>query len=479
MNPAHSTLLSGAQEPESAIPKGFDPHGIEPISEEHRDSSPMDQGWIWAGANIAPINWVLGTLGITLGLTLVETLIVLSVGNLAGCAVFGLFNIMGHRTGVNQMVLGRAAFGRRGAVIPAVMQGLLTMGWVGVNTWVVLDLAVALLGKIGIHGGDGLKYAVAAVVMAVQLGLATYGFKAIRTFERWTVPATVAVMAVMTVLALTQADLHWTSGTASTGGEKFTAVTQLLTAIGIGWGISWVPYSADYSRFVKKRYSGKSVFWATALGMYVPTVWLAALGACLASAGEGGDPSQLVIAAFGVMALPVLLLVMHGPVATNVLNLYSCALAALTVGVRAARWKVTLVAGVVASATLAAFMQSHSFAESFDHWMTSILVWISPWAAVMLVEFFILRRGRLDVNRLYDGSGPAWRWRSLAALGAGIVAAWSWQYGLVPAMQGPLALAMNNTDFSWAAGGLVAGGLHYLLARKEHRYGRHRQAAHH
>jgi purine-cytosine permease-like protein len=211
--------------------------------------------------------------------------------------------------------------------------------------------------------------------------------------------------------------------------------------------------------------------------MYVPTVWLAALGACLASTGQGGDPSELVIGAFGVMALPVLLLIMHGPVATNILNLYSCALAALSVGVRAARWKVTLVAGAVATAVLLVFMQSHSFAESFDHWMTSILVWISPWAAVMLTEFFILRRGRLDVAQLYNGHGPAWRWRALLALAAGIAAAWSWQYGLVPVMQGPIARSMHNTDFSWLAGAVVAGGLHYLLTRQEQRSIRHKHAA--
>ncbi|GHF37752.1 purine-cytosine permease family protein [Streptomyces griseosporeus] len=477
MNTAPRPLLPDAQKTEPApIPSSFDAHGVEPIPENGRDSSPRDQWWIWVGANVAPINWVLGALGITLGLNLVETLIVISLGNIVGCGVFGLFNMMGHRTGVNQMVLGRAAFGRKGAVVPGVMQGLLTMGWVGVNTWVVLDLAVALLGKIGIHGGEGLKYAVAGVVMAAQLGLAVFGFYAIRTFERWTVPATVLVMAVMTVLSLTQSDLHWTAGTAEGGTEKVTAVTQLLTAIGIGWGISWVPYSADYSRFVPARFSGRSVFWATALGMYVPTVWLAALGACLATTGQGGDPSELVISAFGVMALPVLLLIMHGPVATNILNLYSCALAALSVGVRAARWKVTLVAGAVATVVLLVFMQSHSFAESFDHWMTSILVWISPWAAVMLTEFFVLRRSRLDVAELFDDRAPAWRWRALLALAAGIAAAWSWQYGLVPLMQGPLARSMHHTDFSWLSGAVVAGGLHYLLTRSENRAARDRSA---
>ncbi|WP_436776222.1 cytosine permease [Yinghuangia sp. YIM S09857] len=464
---------------ENAAPAVFDPHGVDPIPPAGRDSTAWEQFWIWAGANIAPINWVLGALGVTLGLSLVETLLIVAVANVLGCAVFGVFNLMGHRTGVNQMVLGRSAFGRRGSIIPAVMQGLLAMGWVGVNTWVVLDLVVAMLGEIGIHGGTGLKYLVAAVIMAVQLGLALFGFYAIRTFEKWTVPVTVVVMAVMTVVALTQVDMDWTSSTATTPGDKFTAATRLVTAIGVGWAVSWLPYSGDYSRFVRPGTSDRKLVWAAALGMYVPTVWLAALGACLASAGESGDPSELVIGTFGALALPVLLLVMHGPIATNILNLYSCSLAALSVGLRTARWKVTLASGAVATLVLLVFLESNSFAHAFDNWMTSILVWISPWAGVMLVDFFVVQRGRPDVAALYepdrqDGPGghlrpgsrrvhPTYNRPGLISLACGIAAAWSCQYGLVGAMQGPIARSLGHIDLSWLAGLTVAGGLYYLL----------------
>jgi NCS1 nucleoside transporter family len=459
------------EQTEQTVP--FDAHGVDPIPPSSRDSTPWEQFWIWSGANIAPINWVLGALGITLGLSLTETLVVVALGNVLGCAVFGLFNVIGHRTAVNQMVLGRAPFGIRGAVVPGVVQGLLTMAWVGVNTWVVLDLVLAVLARMGVHGGVWLEYGVAAVIMVAQLGLALYGFYAIRTFEKYTVPATVAVMIVMTVLALAQADVDWTGGTAATPADKLTAVTQLVTAIGVGWGISWVPYSADYSRFVRPQASGRSVFWASALGMYLPTVWLAALGACLASAGNDGDPSDLVVSTFGVMAVPVLLLIMHGPVATNILNLYSCSLAALSVGIRVARWKLTLVAGTVASAVLVVFVRADSFAHAFDQWMVSILVWISPWAAIVLVDFFVLRRGRVDVAGLYAPAerSPYGSVRpgALCALGLGLIAGWSWQYGLVPLMQGPIARAMGGTDFSWLSGSVVAGGLYWLLAVRSRR----------
>ena len=306
----------------------IDPHGIEPIPDADRDSTPLQQFWIWSGANIAPINWVLGALGIILGLSLIETIIVVALGNVVGCALFGLFCVMGHRTGVNQMVLSRSAFGRRGAYVPGVAQLLLTMGWVGVNTWVVLDLTLGVLDEIGISGGTGLKYVIGFLLMAVQVVIAVYGFYLIRTFEKYTVPVAALIMVVMSVLAWTKSDVTWSNSTVH-GSDKLTSISQLLTAIGIGWGISWFTYSSDYTRFVSRKYTDKQVFWGTSLGMFIPTVWLAGLGASIASAGSDADPSQLVASVFGVMTIPVLLLIMHGPIATNILNNYSCSLAAL------------------------------------------------------------------------------------------------------------------------------------------------------
>ena len=446
----------------------IDPHGIEQIPDKDRDSTPVQQFWIWAGANIAPINWVLGALGIVLGLSLLETIIVITLGNVVGCAIFGLFCVMGHRTGVNQMVLSRSAFGRRGAYVPGVAQLLLTMGWVGVNTWVVLDLTLGVLDELGIEGGTGLKYVIGFALMAVQGLIAIYGFYLIRTFEKYTVPVAALIMVVMSVLAWTETDVVWNESTVS-GADKFTAITQLLTAIGVGWGISWLTYSSDYTRFVARRYTDRQVFWGTALGMFLPTVWLAALGASIASAGTETDPSQIVASVFGVMTIPVLLLIMHGPIATNILNLYSCSLAALSIGLRAARWKVTAAAAVVGSIALVAFIQSDSFATSFDQWIVSIVVWISPWAGITLVEYFVLRRGKVDVPALYEPPDTSpygdINWPAIVALVLGLAAGWAWEFGLVEPLQGPIAKATGDTDFSWAAGMLVAGGLYFLLGR--------------
>src|ERR1700757_937402 len=127
-----------------------DIHSIEPIPDADRDSTGLQQMWIWAGANIAPVNWALGALGIILKLGLRETIAVIIVGNLIGCAIFATFTVMGHKTGVNQMVLSRSAFGRRGAYLPSLLMFLMTLGWIGVNTYFPVKISMAILSQFGI-----------------------------------------------------------------------------------------------------------------------------------------------------------------------------------------------------------------------------------------------------------------------------------------------------------------------------------------
>src|SRR5271157_6045778 len=138
-----------------------------PVPDSARTSTAGHQFWIWSGANIAPINWVLGSLGIEIGLSLFQTVLVLVVGNIIGMAAFGFFVLMGQRSGVSQMVMARSAFGRRGAYLPAAIQGIISAGWCAVNTWIVLDLVLALIGKLGYHGGTNLKIVIVVLIMGL------------------------------------------------------------------------------------------------------------------------------------------------------------------------------------------------------------------------------------------------------------------------------------------------------------------------
>src|SRR5712664_1644824 len=326
-----------------------DIHSIEPIPDADRDSTGLQQMWIWAGANIAPVNWALGALGIILKLGLWETIAVIVIGNVVGCAIFAAFTVMGHKTGVNQMVLCRSAFGVRGAYLPSILMFLMTLCWIGVNTYFPVKISVAILGQFGVPDNWFVEIVVITLVMALQVGIGVYGFYAIRTFEKYTVPVTVAIMVLMSILAWTRPGVvNWNLTSTLPPGAHLAMITLLMTAIGVGWGISWVTWASDYSRFVPRSVPSSSVFWYSYVGMFVPTVWLAILGATIASTTMDTDPAKMVSAVFGgVTSLLVLLLVLHGPVATNILNVYSAALAAIrAMAVRDTRTAIALIAGI-------------------------------------------------------------------------------------------------------------------------------------
>lgn len=450
-----------------------DVHSIEPIPEADKDSTGPQQMWIWAGANIAPINWALGALGIVLKLGLWETIAVIVLGNIVGCAIFAAFTVMGHKTGVNQMVLCRSAFGRRGAYLPSVLMFLMTLGWIGVNTYFPVKIAVAILGQFGVGDTWLTNLVVCTVVMVIQVLIGIYGFYAIRTFEKYTVPVTAAIMVLMSILAWSRPGVvNWGLTSSLAPGAHLAMLTLLMTAIGVGWGISWVTWASDYSRFVPRTVSSQAVFWYSYLGMFVPTVWLAILGATVASVTLDTDPAKMVSAVFGgVTSILVLLMVLHGPIATNILNVYSAALAALSMGLRFSRTAIALIAGIVGYLVTIYFVFQPSFAKAFDNWMISLLLWMSPFAGVILADFFIRRKGRIDVAELYrEPAQSAYgdvNWGGIVAFLVGLVAGWSVEDGLVPALQGPISTKLlGGADLSWLVGIVVSGAVYLALSRR-------------
>src|SRR5262249_23940691 len=151
-------------------------------------------------------------------------------------------------------------------------------------TYFPVVLAVAILGHFGVHSSFGLKFVVVTVIMLIQVGIGVYGFYLIPSFEKYTLPVTFRVIALLSIPAPAQTGVvDWSLTTKLTGAAHFSAVSGLVTAIGVGWAISWVTWASDYSRFVPRTVSSKKVFWYSYAGLFVPTVWLAILGASIAS----------------------------------------------------------------------------------------------------------------------------------------------------------------------------------------------------
>ena len=191
----------------------------------------------------------------------------------------------------------------------------------------------------------------------------------------------------------------------------------------------------------------------------------------MASSSTNSDPAELVASLFGVMTVPVLLVIIHGAVAGNIENFYSAPLCFLAGGIKIKRWVGSIISGVIASAILVGFLSSTSFATTFTSYMDSFVIWTAAWGVIVIIDFFVLNRGRADVDALYASPERSRygdvRWRSLVALLVGLVAGWAFEHGGVSLFQGPISRAAGGVDFSWLAS-IVFGGLTYwLLCRSE------------
>lgn len=117
------------------------------------------------------------------------------------------------------------------------------------------------------------------------------------------------------------------------------------------------------------------------------------------------------------------------------------------------------------------FIFAPSFAKAFDNWMIGLLLWMSPWAGVILADFFLLRRGRIDVAALYDEPETSAygdiNWGGIIAFVVGLVAGWTVEDGLVPVFQGPISTGLlAGADLSWLVGTVVAGAVYLALAKR-------------
>ncbi|BAS13836.1 putative purine-cytosine permease YxlA [Arthrobacter sp. Hiyo8] len=282
--------------------------------------------------------------------------------------------------------------------------------------------------------------------MSAQVTIAWFGYKAIAAFEKWTVPPTIVVLIAMSAVAWFGMNIDWgyagPPGAVLEGGARIAAMTTVMTVIGIGWGITWFTYAADYSRFVSKSVPKHKVYLASVFGQFLPVVWLGILGASLATKSGTADPGHLIVDNFGVLAIPVLFLVLHGPIATNILNIYTFSVAAQALDIKAKRRSLNLFVGLLALVGVVFFILQEDFASTLSTWLGGLVAWVAAWGGIMLVHYFwVDKRSPVAVDRLFDPVGtrrlPAFNWAGITALLVGIFATWLFMYGVLPIMQGP------------------------------------------
>ncbi|MFD9725692.1 purine-cytosine permease family protein [Streptomyces sp. NPDC059072] len=437
-------------------------HGIDPIPDEERHGSAMDLFWLWFGSNLTFTYVINGALAVAFGLSFWQATAVVVVSGLSFFAVSAA-GLSGIRTGTATLVISRAAFGVRGNFPAGVLNWVVSIGYTIVNT-VVGTLALELiLAQTGLAEGKPARALALLITLALTFTVAMWGHATVQFAERWAAYALAAGFGALLVLVLPGADTSAPSAAPGLSGWSLAFVVMLAGPF------SYLPMPADYTRYLPRTTSLKSITWTGALGGFVSSV---ALGVAGVAAATRTDMTDAVAGAQGLLPgwfQPLFLtLVLGGSVTNSIITLYSSSLNLQVLGIPWSRARALgISAAVTAVGSLAALFLT-DFTTSLLSFLSLLIIVFAPWGGVFLADM-LLRRCHYDADALHSGSAGAYWYRAgyhpagMAALLAGMVfAALTCDSAL---WTGPLVAPLGGADLT-LLGSVVSALAYWALARR-------------
>ena len=435
-----------------------------PLAERHGKVWHLWPVWFSGDAHLATLT--VGVLGIALGGNLLWTGIAVVLGCAIGTFFMAFHSTQGPQLGLPQMIQSRPQFGYVGALLVWVVA---LVSYVGYNSFNQVLAAQALHQLAGGIPVDSVAVMVGFAVLAASL--AVIGYDSIHLAQRGVAFVMIALLTVFSAGAvlLRIPAAQWALG----GFRAGPFLTELLAAA--SYQLSWSIYVSDYSRYLPREVSVRASFWWTYLGAFIGGAWMMLVGSLAAASAPRLDvPAALETAAnrifpgFGPVLLTGSLL---GLVTIATLNFYGASLTLLSVCDTFRKAKtgvgsriVTLVLTAIAS-TVIALDSSSNFLARFSDLLSLLLYLFTPWTAVNLVDFYVVRRGHYSVREIFNPRGMygRWQWRGLMAYGVGFAA-------MVPFFStgfytGAAARALGGIDVSMFVGLPVAAGAYLLACR--------------
>ena len=445
--------------------------GIERITSAERWGKPSGLFWLWAGA-IWNVEYVVyGTVLVAFfGLSFAQSVLVILVGNLA-YFLTGLASLQGPLAGTTTFAISRAPFGPNGNRVPSLFNWITQVGFEteGIAIIVLAGLALAL--KAGVSASTGLKVGLLIGAVLLQAMLPFVGHAAMLKVLKWLSLPFVALFVIMAIITASKVNLHSTPYGAGWG----MVMVGLALVIAAG-GLGWTENANDYSRYLPPNASKSGIVWAVALGAGIPSILLEVLGAAVATAVAQSSAYGLasvngLVGVFpGWFVVPYLIVAIVQLFAINSMDLYSSGVTLQSLGLHLKRYQCVMIDTVVAGGLAAYAIFSTRFYQLLTDFLLFIIVWVGPWCAIYLVDYW-LRRGRYDTGALQNEKGGLYfrsngvNWSALISLAVGMVAAALWLNAYSPYVS-PLSSRIGNSDFSVFMGLFFGGGTYYLLARK-------------
>jgi len=413
-------------------------------------------------------------------------ILAIGIGSLVIFVLMGLVCNAGVRTGVPYPVLARASFGTFGANVPALVRAVVACFWYGAQTSAASGAIVALLTRndalMSFHqsshllGHSTLEVICFVIIWALQLLIIQRGMETVRKFQDWAGPAVWIMMLLLSIYLIVK------SGTFSFGSEIPKDVLLQKTAdAGVpgepgsfgalaAVAATWITYFAalylnfcDFSRYAKSEAElRKGNLWGLPVNL---------LAFCLVA----GITTTAAYTVYGEVLLH------PDQISAKFDNWFLALLAALTFAVA------TLGINVVANFVSPAFDFANVFPKKINfkkggYIAAGIALVLYPWApwqtgaaqfvnfigatmgpvfGIMMVDYYLIRHGVLDVNALYREDGEfqfqnGWHVKAFIAFFVGMVFS-----SILPTFTTILPSWWGV--YGWFFGVAIAGAIYYAL----------------
>lgn len=412
---------------------------LAPVGPAERTWGSYNLAALWIGMSVVITTYTLASGLMTSGMNWWQALLTVSLGNVLVLIPMLLNAHAGTRYGIPFPVFVRSIFGTRGANFAAMARALVACGWFGIQTWIGATALDALLtalwhgwARIGVH-----QAICFGMFWVVELAIILRGVEGIRKLESFVA----APLLFGGAIAL----LVW--GLSAGGGisHVFSESVRLRKGQDHFWTLFWPGLAANFG------------YWAT-LSLNIPDFTRFAKSQRAQVIGQSvGLPTTMTAFSFIGIAVTAATVVVYGhavwnPVAllTRLLGGLPLLLVLAMVIIVVSQVSVNMAANVVSPSNDFSNLAPRVISFRMGGVITAIIGIISfPWAlyrdagayiftwldgygsllgaigAVMIVNYWILSRRRLDLEGLYREDGRyayyrGWNFRAIAAVLLGV-----------------------------------------------------------
>jgi NCS1 family nucleobase:cation symporter-1 len=377
-------------------------YGVEPVPAELKTVGWRDLFAINFTFFLNPVMYVLGALAVVDGgLPLWWAVAATVLGQAFAYVLLVVFAQPGVDYGVPGQVAMRATLGFWGA------RGLSSpYRMIAATYWFA---AQALAGSLGIQaivvalgGGKPRLVPVALALATFHAILAVLGFDVMRYVLRVVLPISLAFTGLLLGFYLTSDDPHYAVGRVFHSPDQHLTWTGFATYFTVmcGASLTLVPSMADFCRYTPTRRDMRIGLFASATLVVAITTFIGGY-----AAAATGELNPFIAVSDLTTVKPLLVVVLVAIVvqglAANITNVYTAGLSLVNSIPALGRLRATLLVAA-ASIGLSAFPD---FIEEAQTWINHLGNVAAPLAGVVLADYAILKRARLDPEALFDPDG--------------------------------------------------------------------------